>query len=473
MAWQAESRERADGDAAGRLAMFRRDLFGCFLLRADALFELGDALLTAGRLPSLPYLSEELAFRRSHGMIYQGLAQGRIDEDALRDLLAGCRPADWPCVFGIDASTIGRPTAVTSPGREFHHHSCAGHTGSGDPVIKGWAWQWLSQLSFDADSWTAPQDAIRIGRDDAAAVTARQILAHAARLRRAGEARIPLYVMDAGYDEAPVTWELRDHLQQVQILVRVRNDRVMYRDPAPEPRRPGRPRRHGQDRFACADPGTWGEPDQVIIRDDPRYGLMTVMSWGGLHPKLACRGHFQGMARPPVIRCHLIRVAVEHLPGGRAVPGPLWLWWAGPGQPDLDLCARGYLHRFDLEHAYRFAKDGPGLAQGSPADPGPVRPLDLDHHQRDHPAAPGPRPGPGPSPRLGTPPPPGPAYSRPRAPGFRPPDPHGRHASQPAETLKSRARPPQRPDQHPSPALRRDQESRLTRAPGLKRKLRA
>jgi hypothetical protein len=56
-------------------------------------------------------------------------------------------------VFGIDASTIGRPWAVTSPDREFHHHSCAGHIGSGDPVIKGWAWQWLSQLGFDTDSW--------------------------------------------------------------------------------------------------------------------------------------------------------------------------------------------------------------------------------------------------------------------------------------------------------------------------------
>ena len=53
-----------------------------------------------------------------------------------------------------------------------------------------------------------------------------------------GETRVPLYVMDAGYDEAPVTWELREHLDRVQILVRVRNDRGMYRDPEPEPRRP-------------------------------------------------------------------------------------------------------------------------------------------------------------------------------------------------------------------------------------------
>ena len=94
-------------------------------MRADALFELGDAVLTAGRVPSLPYLSEELAFRRGHGMIYQGLAEGRVDEEALRELLVRWRPADWPCVFGIDASTIGRPWAVTSPGREFHHRGCA------------------------------------------------------------------------------------------------------------------------------------------------------------------------------------------------------------------------------------------------------------------------------------------------------------------------------------------------------------
>ena len=97
VAWPAESRERPDGDvAAGRLAMFRGDLYRYFTLRADALFELDDAVLAAGRVPSLPYLSEEPAFRRSHGMVYQGLARGRIDEDALRDLLVRWRPAGGP-----------------------------------------------------------------------------------------------------------------------------------------------------------------------------------------------------------------------------------------------------------------------------------------------------------------------------------------------------------------------------------------
>jgi hypothetical protein len=36
----------------------------------------------------------------------------------------------------------------------------------------------------------------------------------------------------------------------------------------------------------------------------------------------------------------------------------LWLWWSGPPgtTPDLDLCWRAYAHRFDIEHAIRFAK---------------------------------------------------------------------------------------------------------------------
>jgi hypothetical protein len=44
------------------------------------------------------------------------------------------------------------------------------------------------------------------------------------------------------------------------------------------------------------------------------------MSWGGLHPRLACRGHFQAMAKPPIITCHLIRITVEKLPAGARSP---------------------------------------------------------------------------------------------------------------------------------------------------------
>ena len=100
MACQQRSRQAAGGDALDQLAGFRREVYRCLWRRADALFETADAVLTAGRVPSLPYLSLDAAFRRGHGMVYQGLARGRVDEEALRDLLVRSRPADWPCVFG-------------------------------------------------------------------------------------------------------------------------------------------------------------------------------------------------------------------------------------------------------------------------------------------------------------------------------------------------------------------------------------
>jgi hypothetical protein len=360
MACQQRSCQVAGGDALGRLAGFRRDVYRCLWRRAGALFETMDAVLTAGPVPSLPYLSLEPVLRRGHGMVYQGLARGRIDEEALRELLVAWRPRDWPLVFAVDASTYPRPWAAASPGREWHHHACPGSHGSDGAAVAGWAFQWLAQLSFDPDSWTAPQDQVRVGAgDDATRQAAVQIVAHAGRLRADGETRIPLYVLDAGYDEAPLTWDLREHLDQVQILVRLRNDRVLYRDPPPRvPHKAGRPRIHGSgtDRFECKDPVTWGAPDQELSAGDKRYGQVSVMSWSGLHPKLFCRGRFAGFTKPPVIKCHLIRVTVTRLPNGRTVPGPLWLWWAGPGVPDLDLIWRAYLHRFDIEHTYRFAK---------------------------------------------------------------------------------------------------------------------
>ena len=85
---------------------------------------------------------------------------------SLRDLLVRWRPRDWPLVFAIDASTYPRPWAQTSPGREWHHHACPANHGKDGAAVAGWAFQWLAQLSFTADSWTAPQDQVQAGAGD-------------------------------------------------------------------------------------------------------------------------------------------------------------------------------------------------------------------------------------------------------------------------------------------------------------------
>jgi hypothetical protein len=478
----------AGGDA---LAGFRKRLYGCLWRCPDALMELADAVLTApGPVVSLPYLSLEPAFRRGHGMIYKALDEGRADDERLRDLLVRSRPRDWPLVFAVDASTFPRPWAATSPGREWQHHSCPGHharhgghrdgdqgRGDGGAVVAGWAFQWLSQLSFAPDSWTAPQDQVRAGAgDDMGRQAARQVIAHSARLRADGETRIPLYVFDGGYSEAPLTWDLRGELDRVQVLVRVRDDRVLYRDPPPRiPGRPGRPRVHGAregGRFECAHPATWGAPGRELSLDDDRYGHVSVKAWSGLHPKLFCRGRFAGCAKPPVIRCHLIRVTVTRLPNGRKVPGPLWLWWAGPGMPDLDLLWQAYIHRFRHRAHLAVRQDPARLGQGASALPRAGLPLDLADPLRPHhapPRPPGRRRSP---PALGTPPPAGETQPRPGPPGFWSPGRAGRHARQAAKTLQARPRTAQRTHQHPRNQVPGPQESSSSHAKRLKCKVR-
>ena len=100
-----------------RLRGFRRDFHSTLTGWADAAFELTDAALCApAPVSSVPTLSLEPAFRRSHGSLYKALARGGVDADAMRDLLIAHRPADWPLVFAVDESTWARCDAETSPG---------------------------------------------------------------------------------------------------------------------------------------------------------------------------------------------------------------------------------------------------------------------------------------------------------------------------------------------------------------------
>jgi hypothetical protein len=344
---------RIDLSQTATLTGFRADLYRCLGSWADALFELCDALLcTLGPVSSIPHLSLETVFRRSHGSLYKALARGGIDAERLREVLVAYRPKGGPAVFAVDASTWQRCDAETSPERGFYYHPSR-HS-AGQPIVAGWSYQWITQLGWAADSWTAPVDAARIPPDaDVVFATIAQIRDLVRLL--GGDGGVPLSVFDAGYDPIALSVGLAE--DRAAVLVRIRCDRVFYTDPEPAPPGTvGRPRRHG-DRFACADPHSWAAPDDELVTDDPVYGRVRVQAWHGLHPKLGRRGRWADADAPPIVRGSVIRVEVERLPKptGRAKK-TLWLWWSGPGVPDLDTCWHAYLRRFDIEHTYRFAK---------------------------------------------------------------------------------------------------------------------
>jgi hypothetical protein len=153
------------------------------------------------------------------------------------------------------------------------------------------------------------------------------------------------------------------------VLVRLRSDRCFYADPpAPPPGKTGRPRRHGA-KFNCADPATWPAPTASLVCHDDQYGTVTVACWAGLHPKQQRHpGH--GTRGPrPIVRGTVVRVQVERVPAKTRPPKVLWLWWAGPGELDLDLAWRAYVRRFDLEHTVRFCKQALGWTTPRPRHP--------------------------------------------------------------------------------------------------------
>ncbi len=202
------------------LHAFRHSLYGCLHRRADALFELTDALLYAEAVPSPVHLSLQASHRRGWGSLYAALRRGRVDAEALRELLAHYYPlagsgATTP-VYAVDASVWPRCDAETSPDRGYYYHPSR-HS-AGQPIVAGWAYQFVARLNFVHESWTAPVDVVRVRPEqEANAIAAEQIerLLGRSPMRDDG---VPLFVFDAGYD--PVKLQQGLEGSPCQILVR-------------------------------------------------------------------------------------------------------------------------------------------------------------------------------------------------------------------------------------------------------------
>src|SRR3982750_4645610 len=111
---------RGRGAPESALVGFRQELYGCLAGWSDALFELCAATLPApAPVGSVPSLSLEPVFRRSHGSLYKALANGEVDTEGLGRSLVAWRPTGWPPVFPGGGSAWGRSAAGGSPGGGF------------------------------------------------------------------------------------------------------------------------------------------------------------------------------------------------------------------------------------------------------------------------------------------------------------------------------------------------------------------
>ena len=215
------------------LRAFRADVYACLGARRDALFEALDAATTAGPVPSLPYLSLAALHRRRWGSLYAALAEGSLEVPALRALVGRHPLDDGQPVYALDTSVWPRNDAETSPERGYYYS--AARQSAGQPIVVGWSYAWLAQVSFTHDSWTAPLDVCRVPPNaNAHTVAAAQI--RALLERQPADSPVPLCVFDAGYDPETLARELGElDGERVAVLVRLRSGRCFYADPPPRP----------------------------------------------------------------------------------------------------------------------------------------------------------------------------------------------------------------------------------------------
>ena len=102
----------------GDLASFRREFYQCLTARADALFELTDAVLCSpGPVRTLVDLSLCPEHRRGHGALYDGLGCGAISIKGLQFAIAAQqlpRGVDGRITLAVDISPWLRPDAPSS-----------------------------------------------------------------------------------------------------------------------------------------------------------------------------------------------------------------------------------------------------------------------------------------------------------------------------------------------------------------------
>jgi DDE superfamily endonuclease len=418
--------------ALEKLREFRSRLYDCLARRADALFELADAVLCADHaVTSLVRLCLEPEFTRGHGALYDALSAGRIDDEQLLSLLAaelpqavdgpqartriaehdvidreildkalaGLSPDDaaqvrdacarWSRLrFAVDATAYPRPDAWCSPGRE-HVHNGACHCKGSSKTAPGWEYQFTAAVGHLRTAWAALLDVARTTPATRTAATIAQVKNVLRRLRAAGHGAkaAPLFIFDAGYSAAA----LADGLDgcPAHVLVRLAAGSVFYAEPVTWEGKHGRPPRSGAA-VHCLEPADFAasaggsgprarkrpltpnpEPDEELtLPDTPLYGTVRAQAWHRVHPLVhGDRGWFEGRKHLPVLPGTLVHVTVERLPDGRDPHRAMWLWHAGPGPLSLDELWRAYLARFDIEHAIRTLKGTLGLTAAKVRDP--------------------------------------------------------------------------------------------------------
>lgn len=330
------------------IQQFRTAVYQSIRKRADAFFDLLDAMTVAGHVSSPVALSEETPFRRKFSSVFDTLQNAELDFDQFLPALYEHQPPDSEMIagyeiYGLDTTPNERPEAETLEDR------ISLKSEKDEPVRYGHKYSWLTRLCKWGTSWVAPVDIQRVG----VSLTDSQIGVLQVKELDERHPKPKVIVADSLYGNH-IFLAIFLRVKQAFGLVRLRSNMVFHGSPKPHQKgKRGRPAKHGT-RFKLSSPSR--PPDQ---QETFQLHQQTVMlqAWEGLHLK-----------KLPDLTGLVLKVEFLRPDGTPRYKRPLWLFWTGPTSTSLkDLCLM-YLWRFAIEHYFRFLKQHLGLNANQSTD---------------------------------------------------------------------------------------------------------
>jgi hypothetical protein len=277
-------------------------------------------------------------FRRRWASLYEALADGRPDREALLRLYVQQLPPGGTLLLAGDHTAWPRLAVPTLRDRKIVHAptKIAGNL----PITIGHDFSTLSWVPELVGSWAPPLLFERIASDET------PHLKGPSQLRRVSQAVQSLGVRlvslwDSECGCAPFVNATQDI--PADKLFRLRPNLALY-GPPPAYRGWGCPARHGPA-FKLCEPLTWGQPASKLELTDPDLGRVQVLVWHLMH--------FRRAADQPLIVVRVQRLDAAHT---ACDSGVLWLDWHGAEPPPVATWWDWYLRRFAVDHWHRFAK---------------------------------------------------------------------------------------------------------------------
>jgi len=322
-----------------RLKHIRQQVYASFERGADALFNLGDALLSESQAQSLPELSVSAVLLRQWHRGYEALEDGRINVEQVRaiwvSVLLADRAENEPIWIAVDGSNIARPSARTSADRTIIHLP---NLPLVDKAISiGWTFSTVVLVPEQSSSWTPILEQQRISSEQTAIGVA---IAQLQALKPLFGKRRVIILADRWYGTPEFLRAC--HELGYSVLIRLKSNRKLYRVPVRRYKR-GAPPKDGP-LFQGKRPETHGSADEVWSEEPPEGRRVHISRWNHLH--------FQ---QDRELDLAVIRVEREAAKGTKRDPRVSWFVMLDEIVP-LPQIAQQYRRRFSQEHGYRFLK---------------------------------------------------------------------------------------------------------------------